>query len=144
MANALAAALASILLTPDARSAGESEWTVWQCWLEQSTRILCRLESAAAHVTAPPEPTPSPRPVQAPSGRLIAMDEFARAILSDPERLRERTVSIPLFSPPESPLNAEELAGAVMCANQIQCRVAFRSGFDPLLLDDRVNDPALN
>lgn len=120
-----------------------NDWTIWQCWLERSTRIFCRLESAAAE-QPPALDTQRLVPVVAPSGRLIAMNELARTILDRPGALQQRTLSIPLLSPPESHLGAEELAGAVMCADRIRCRVSFRSRYDPLADPAEFEDPALN
>lgn len=121
-----------------------SDWTIWHCWLERSTRIFCRLESAAAEQPPAPETHMRLVPVVAPSGRVVAMNELARTILDRPGALQQRTLSIPLLSPPESRLGAEELAGAVMCADRIRCRVSFRSRYDPLLDPAEFEDPALN
>lgn len=126
---------AAISTAPFAQDAlprdGITEWTTWDCWLERATRIMCRLE-AAAPTQGLPEPTPLASPTAfTPSGRPIVKTELSRTILNQPDRLRERTISIPLYSPPDSRSDAEELASAVMCANRADCRVAFRSPHDP-------------
>lgn len=129
----------------DIRAPAEaSAWTIWDCWMERGPRILCRLESVGAMPAESAAPTPVASPARAPSGRLIARTALARAILDQPDSLRDRVISIPLYSTPASRFDAEELAGAIMCADRIQCRVAFRSPLEPSPYDARFDDPALN
>lgn len=150
MRLAIAALLGAVIAAPSASAqdaplpVDASAWTIWDCWLERGTRILCRLEAVGPMPTELHAATPLVSPVRAPSGRLIARTALAQAILDRPDSLRERVISIPLYSAPDSRLDAEELAGAVMCAERIQCRVAFRSPHEPSAYDAAFDDPALN
>lgn len=99
--------------------------TTWNCWHARNTKILCRLadapelvdDAAAIEVAAPAAPTARPQRTRLP--------KIAKTILEQAAKLRERTISIPMYSHPESMANAEELADAVMCGARKSCRVQF-------------------
>lgn len=126
---------------PDA-VASASE-TTWNCWHARGTNILCRLadapeviEEAVTHqVHEPARQTTLPQ-----RGRL---PKIAETILKQAAKLRERTISIPMFSHPESMANAEELADAVMCGARKSCRVQFFRSVALAALHI-VGDPALD
>lgn len=99
--------------------------TTWNCWHARNTKILCRLadapevieDAAASEVGAPTGVTTASRPARLP--------KIAETILQQAAKLRQRTISIPMYSHPESMANAEELADAVMCGARKSCRVQF-------------------
>jgi hypothetical protein len=130
----------------DEVSGAAAATTTWLCWYNNDTRILCRLLDAAADapsdplqadatpsaVAAPLQPTSSQYPSRGPLPPIV------NAILERPETLRERTISIPLFTSPEDMAFAEELAWAVMCGIRATCRVDFERSVEALAM---LNDP---
>jgi hypothetical protein len=133
----------------DEMTAATTPTTIWTCWYNNDTRILCRLLDAAdtpseplrADATAssdagPLQPISSQYPSRGPLPPIVG------AILERPETLSERTISIPLFTSPEDMAFAEELAWAVMCGIRETCRVDFERSVEVLaMLSDP--DPAV-
>lgn len=96
--------------------------TTWNCWHARNTKILCRLADAPEVIE-----DAAAIEVAAPTARLqrTRLPKIAKTILEQAAKLRERTISIPMYSHPESMANAEELADAVMCGARKSCRVQF-------------------
>jgi hypothetical protein len=144
----LAAILALLCFGPcvhaDEISGATTPTTIWTCWYNNDTRILCRLLDA----DAPSEPTQADATASSDVGPLQptssqypnrgALPPIVNAILDRPETLRERTISIPLFTSPEDMAFAEELAWAVMCGIRETCRVDFERSVEALAM---LNDP---
>ncbi len=131
-----ALAMAGLVSTAQAEPTAPSPGTVWNCWMAGSATVECRLADAQALATPvaveshPSAATADPAPEAlsvAPSGMPSRrpLPALVDTILERPAALRDRRIRIPLYSPPESRENAEELADAVMCGARKHCQVRF-------------------
>ncbi len=117
-------ALAACCLAPaapatDGTAISAPATTVWTCWHNGKTRILCRLSRAPEWGTAEAAELAAPYPGQ------MVLPLAVREIREQPMRLYGRTLVIPMFSTPELAANSEMLADAVMCGARPACRVDF-------------------
>ncbi|NMG45013.1 hypothetical protein GPA22_14895 [Aromatoleum toluvorans] len=118
----------------------------WICWYANGTAVSCRLGPPDAFMPAPAELQPGAADAGAllPAGKR-PLPQIVRTILQEPEKLADRTISIPLFAESHDTDFVRELAEAVMCGTRKLCRVLFlRSSTDIALTLDAVEDPALN
>lgn len=102
--------------------------TVWNCWYNHDTTFRCRLAQA------PDDPggADADPGLSAPRSSLYPrrgpLPAIVRTIRDHPARLRGRTITIPLFSPPIDIRFSAELVHAVMCGRRPVCRIRiFRS-----------------
>lgn len=115
---AIATILALCGLQASLACADEIAVTTWHCWYQGQTRLACRLATVAGDgETLSPEALTDPL--------RAALPAAAQQVLDHPARLRNRTVTIPMFSSYEDRANAEDLADAVMCGARMACRVVF-------------------
>lgn len=99
--------------------------TTWNCWNERNVKILCSLVDTSIVSNEDFLPAPSIDPNASAYPSREPLPDLVETILERPEYLRDRTISIPLYSPPETHANAEALADAVMCGARPGCHVEF-------------------
>lgn len=148
------ALLACLALSPIANAQNTSQsaqapaMTIWHCWYDGMTGVLCRIgeletpsaaTSSASATASTNASTESGRPQRG------TLTQLAVALVNAPAKMVERTIRVPLLSYPENMSDVEELADAVVCGGRITCRVEFfrTTGALALHLDDE-GDPALN
>lgn len=123
----IAALAPAALAQPSSDLVGPAD-TVWNCWYNHDTTFRCRLAQAPddpGGADADPglsAPRPSLYPKRGPLPAIV------KTIRDHPARLRGRTITIPLFSPPIDMRFSVELVQAVMCGRRPACRIRiFRS-----------------
>lgn len=115
-------ALAEVAAAPTTTATAE---TTWNCWHARNTKILCRLAYAPEVIEYSADDDVAVAATQAKLPLRARLPLLAETILKQAAKLRERTISIPMYSHPESMADAEELADAVMCGGRNSCRVQF-------------------
>lgn len=118
----LVAFAAALCFASAAGASDDLPETVWWCHYDGKVSIFCEL------VDGPPaDPVtdedilsaPAPYPSRGPLPPIV------RLIAENPGALLGITVRIPLISPPLDMGRVQQLADAVMCANNPNCRVEF-------------------
>lgn len=124
-----------------AAPAGREADTLWACWYDGDTTFRCRLLRARDEpVDRTPARAREPRRSLYP--RRGPLPPVVNTIHEHPGRLRGRTITVPLFSPPIDMRVAVELVEAVMCDVRPECRVRiFRSAAAAAMQYE--DDPAL-
>lgn len=110
------------------RAAADDAETVWACWYDRSTSVLCRLLTAPASPIETAVESPLPLVVPASSRPGAVLPPLAHVISEAPARLGGRTVRIPLHNHAHNMDAVEQLAEAVMCGARSDCRVLFEHG----------------
>lgn len=110
------------------RAAAEGPETVWACWYDRSTSVLCRLLAAPVSPVATSPESALP-PGEAPSSRpRRPLSPLVHVIGEAPAQLGGRIVRIPLHNHAQNMEAVEQLADAVMCGARSDCRVLFGRG----------------
>lgn len=110
------------------RAAADGAETVWVCWYDRSTSVLCRLLTAPPSMleTVADSPEPPIAPVTPRTGRPVPAVVYT--ISQNPAQLASRTLRIPLHNHAQDMDAVEQLADAVMCGARRDCRVLFERG----------------
>lgn len=99
--------------------------TVWKCWYDRALHVACSLAQAAPATTLDAAQAQALAVGAAVPLRPGRLPPLVQVLHTNPGALRGQFVRIPLHSEPTDPVFVAELAQAVMCGTQMDCRADY-------------------